>query len=312
MSLIQKYTSPSFYNPKKIHRNPNPNPKPFDDALIRRLTSLLASLPRSSPSVPLLFLLQSINLLSSTLASASALLSDPNLSKTETDSASLSSHLDASVSLLDSLNLISSRIDRLSRLRLHVTFALHLLSSPSSNACKARDSLAEWGLHLREPAPDFSPSDLLRNGPPRGKISAVRRAIYAVEAVSALVVGLTLAFLDGAGFKASLEKIRVPDEFPWSGVFNGVLTEVSRRIGCFATEIEAVDASVKELTAAVSHDGEMTEKIRSLRKEAERRTEELTEDLDRLGSAVNGLFRAALNSRDAVLQEFRVGAHKCK
>lgn len=289
--------------------NPNPNPsprnlKPFDEALICRLTSLL----NSSPSVSLPFLASAVDLLSSTLSAFSALLSDPNLSRSQPEVAALSSHLDASAALLDSVNSISASIDRLSRRRLHLAFALHLLNhrplTPELTR-KARDSVAEWSKAAPASSAAISASQLVRTEAPRGKISSVQRAIYAVEAVSALVTALVSSFL---GEKADLKSIRVPSGFSWSPSFNAVLTAVGGKIGSLAAEIEAVDESVKDLTAAF----DAVDKLGSVTKEAEKRTAELTVGLDRLGNAVNGLFRAGLCARNSALQGFRVGPKKCK
>ncbi|ONK79786.1 uncharacterized protein A4U43_C01F10060 [Asparagus officinalis] len=142
MSLTQKFTQiDPFANPNP--GKPSKTPKPFDETLIRRLTSLL----KYSPKVTLSFLALAVDLLSETLASFSALLSDPNLSRSERDVEALSSHLDASAALLDAVNSVTAEVDRLSRRRLHVAFGLHLLShrplTPELTS-KARDSIAEW------------------------------------------------------------------------------------------------------------------------------------------------------------------------
>lgn len=292
-------------NPKKLLLAP----KPFDETLIRRLKSLLSSLKLTSPSVRMAVLTAAVDLLAATLTSFSLLLSDPSLSRSETDVAALSSHLDASTALLDAVNSLTVSIDRLSRRRLSLAFALHLLShrplTPEVTR-KARASIAEWSAGAERRS--ISASGLISRDPPRGKISAIHRAIYAVESISALVVGLVSCFL---GEKTDLEKIRVSGEFSWSEAFNGVLTAVNGEIGSPAAEIVAVNSSVKKLTKVIDN-GEKTEELRSVTEEAEKRTEELTAGLDRLGSAVNGLFRAGLCVRNAALQRFRIGPKNCK
>lgn len=305
MSVTQKYTQISpFPNPKLLSA-----PKPFDETLIRRLKSLLSSIKQTSPAVPLSVLTAAVDLLADTLTSFLLLLSDRSLSRSETDAAALSSHLDASAALLDAVNSLTAAVDRLSRRRLSLAFGLHLLShrplTPELTR-KARNAIAEWHSNVEEKS--ISASGLVRGEAPRGKISAVHRAIYAVESVSALVVGLVSSFL---GEKADLGKIRVCGEFSWSEAFNGVLTAVNGKIWSPASEIVAVDSSVKKLTAVVDS-GEKTEDLRSMTEDAEMRTEELTVGLDRLGSAVNGLFRAGLCARNAALQGFRIGPKNCK
>lgn len=307
MSLTQKNTQ-IFPFP-----NPNPNPpkllsapKPFDETLIRRLKSLLTSINQTSPAVPLSVPTAAVDLLAATLTSFSLLLSDRSLSRSEPDVAALSSYLDASAALLHAVNSLTAAIDRLSRRCLSLAFGLHLLSHRPLTpelARKARDAIAEW--HENADQKSISVSGLISGKAPCGMNSAVRRAIYAVESVSALVVGLVSSFL---GERADLEKIRVSSEYSWSEAFNGVLTAVD---GSPAAEIVAVDYCVEKLTAVI-HNGEETDDLRSLTEDSEKRTEELTTGLDRLGSAVNGLFRAGLCSRNEALQGFRIGAKNCK
>jgi hypothetical protein len=269
----------------------------------------LTSIKKTSPAVPLSVLTAAVDLLAATLTSFSLLLSDRSLSRSEPDVAALSSHLDSSAALLDAVNSLTATVDRLSRRRLSLAFGLHLLShrplTPELTR-KARDAIGEWHKNVEEKS--ISASGVIRGEAPRGKFSAVHRAIYAVESISALVVGLVSSFL---GEKADLEKIRVSGEFSWSEAFNGVLTAGNGRIGSPAAEIVAVDSSVKELTAVVNN-GEKTEDLRSMTEDAERRTEELTIGLDRLGGAVNGLFRAGLCARNAALQGFTIGPKNCK
>lgn len=150
--------------------------------------------------------------------------------------------------------------------------------------------------------------------PPRGKISAVRRAMYAVGAVSRLVVGAVIAVL-GGGDKGYLDGISVSGEFPWAEAFNKVAAAVSGALGeGFAGEVEAAEASVRRLAIVMDgdDDGEKTEKLRSAVKDAERATDEMTDGLDRLSKDVNGLFRAALCTREAALRRFRSGLQGCK
>lgn len=300
MFLIEKYHGHGHdRHSKKLH-NDSPK-KPFEETLIFRLKSL-PPLPQSSsspPSIPLSWLVSAVRLLTSTLSSFASLLSDPSLSGS--DPRALSSHLDSSsASLLDAANALSADIDRLTSLRLHLRLHLRRLSSSGS--------VPVWD---PKPAPSSSaPTTLLSipPPPPRGKISAVRRAIYAVEAVSALVVGSVLA---GLGHDASsLARIRVPAEYPWADAFNSVASAVRGWTG--AEEIAAVGTSAERLKAAlVGKDGAQVEEAVAA---TEKRTEEMAEGLEELGRAVDGLFRAGLLARNAAMQSFRAGLvpKKCK
>lgn len=124
----------------------------------------------------------------------------------------------------------------------------------------------------------------------------------------------TFAFLGKKG--SSLLGIRVPSDFTWAAAYNEVAAKVSAKLCCgeIAGEIEAAKTSVRKLAAAVDDNdgsGELTEVLRGAVQGAEDAIEELTEGMDRLANAVNALFRAALESREAALQCFRVVPGRC-
>ncbi|KAL0913662.1 hypothetical protein M5K25_017139 [Dendrobium thyrsiflorum] len=322
MFLTEKHSSPFSlffsFNPKKAPSGGGGLSKPFEETLIVRLSSLLP-IPDSSPSIPLPWLSRAIDLLTQTLADAIAIISDPSLSVT--DRAALSSHLDSSVALLDACNAISSAVDHILHGRLLVRLALHLISSSSSlspdRRHRVRSAIAEWEAADAAPAPPCDSNDLSRlrpKDPNRGRLTAVRRAIYAVEAISDLVARSTLAFLGEKG--DFLSGIRVSSDFAWAAAYNEIAAKVSAKLCCgeIAGEVEAAKTSVKKLAVAVDEDdgsGAVTEDVRDAVRGAEEAIEELTEGLDRLANAVNGLFRAALETREAALQCFRVVPGRC-
>ncbi|KAJ6837328.1 putative basic proline-rich protein-like [Iris pallida] len=289
MFLTDKYRSSSHghghdRHSKKLH---NYSPEAFEEALIFRLKSL-PPLPPSSPSIPLSWLASAVRLLSATLSSFASLLSDPSLSLSVAD---LSPHLDSSsASLLDAANSISAAVDRLTSLRLHLRLSLR------------RGSVPLWD---PEPASASLAFPLSVPPAPRGRTAtSVRRAVFAVEAVSSLVVGSVLAGLGHAAAAASLTRIRVPAELPWAHAFNAVASAVQGRTG--AAEIAAVTAAVEKLKAAASGNDGVEEAVVA--------TEEMAEGLEALGNAVDGLFRAGLRARNAAMQSFRagLGPNKCK
>ncbi|XP_008803766.1 protein BPS1, chloroplastic-like [Phoenix dactylifera] len=295
---------------------PSPFPSlPFDQALIARLHSLLP-IPNFSSSIPLSWLCRAVDFLALTLSDAAALISDPSLSGS--DRAALAAHLDSGIALLDACNAVAAHIDRLLRRRLLLRFALHLLSSPDSLR-RARDVIAEWDRDRRPPRAIHDSAGMLVRSlapgdPPRGKISAVHRAIYAVEAVSSLVAGAVIAVL-GGGEKEDLSGISVSGDFPWAEAFNKVAEAVSSELGeGLPGEVEAAEASVRRLAAVIDGEdtGDKTETLRSAVKDAEKAAEEMKDGLDRLSNAVNGLFCAALRTRDAALQSFRIGLQNCR
>ncbi|XP_020593679.1 UPF0496 protein 4-like [Phalaenopsis equestris] len=292
--------------------------KPFEETLITRLSSLLP-IPDSSPSVPLSWLSRAVDLLTLTLADVAVVISDPSLSTT--DRAALSSHLDSSVALLDACNAISATIDRILHGRLLVRLSLHLISSSPSlspdRLRRARSAIAEWEAADASPAKPSDSMNLCRlrpKDPNRGRLTTVRRAIYAVEAISDLVARTALAFL---GYKGDfLLGIRVSTDFAWAAAYNEVVEKISPKLsrGEIAGEIEKMKRSVRKLAINVDkHDvGEkVTEVLRDAVRGGEEAVEELTEGMDRMANAVNALFRAALETREAALECFRVRSGRC-
>ncbi|CAL9089771.1 unnamed protein product [Musa textilis] len=198
-SVIDKcYTSLLLF-PSKSPLKPSPSPsssRHFEETLALRLSSLLP-IPGYSPQVPLPWVARAVHLLALTLASVAALVSDHSLRGPDPDD--LVAHLDAGVTLLDACNAASAEVARLERWLLPLRLVLRLLSDEESltkeRIRRAQKAIVEWestpsceiersaGKTIRIMAPDE---------PPRGKASVVRRATYAVEAVSRLVMAATM------------------------------------------------------------------------------------------------------------------------
>ncbi|CAL9062071.1 unnamed protein product [Musa banksii] len=284
---------------------------PFEAAFVARLASLLP-LPESSGSVALSWLAQAVRLLAVTFSDAAVLLTGA-LSSSDRDA--LAAYLDSGVALLDACNAASAEIDRLLRRRLHLRFALHLLASSNGGRNpeklrRARDSVAEWWGSPRRDIKPFT-GDLVRPlapvVPPRGKLSYVRRATYAVEAASGLIAGAVVAVL-GCG---RLAVDRVPADFTWADEYHKVAVAVAHKLPgdvCVARRklVEIMDV-IKP-----NGDGEKAEWLQETARETEKATNELTEGLDALSNAVNELFHSALDLRNTTLGGFCMGPLICK
>ncbi|KAJ1694529.1 hypothetical protein LUZ63_011227 [Rhynchospora breviuscula] len=292
MFLTEKHRSvPVFPSPIRF-----PFSDPFDTALSSRLLSLLPIPASSSASDNLPWLSRACDLLSLTISDAttSLLLHKPS-------SLNPSPFLDStSLSLLDSCNSISAFSDNLLRRLLYVRFSLksHNPSLPEKN-------------HL--PQLSVIRSVSLMEKPPRGEIDAVKKAIYAVEAVCALVLGAILVTLSGNGMDY-FEGLKVNDEiYSWGKAFNKVSEAVSKRIGegSVNEELEKMEAMIGRLTAEMDLEVE-TEKRRFC--EMERTSEDMREGLEKLKASVNAVFQAAMCGRNAAVQSLLVGAQqkKCK
>lgn len=315
MSLTEKSSSPlslfPFYHSKK--KPLKPSSKPFDETLIRRLESLLpiptSPAPAPTSAIPLSWLSRSADLLALTLNDACAIISDPSLSGSDLNA--LSSHLDSSVALLDACNAATAEIDRILRSRLHLRLALHHLASVPPRLRRARELISEWD---RSPRGGFKASVHLSEAP-RGKISVVRRAIYAVEAVSSLVVG-SIAAVIGGGETKDLDRIYVSeDSYPWAPAFNKVLEAVKERAKSgVAGEVAAMAVAVRRLTTVIDGEEEegLVERVAEAVKETEKAMEKMVEGMDRLTAAINGVFTATMSTRNAALRSYRIGPQKCK
>ncbi|KAG6520682.1 UPF0496 protein 4-like [Zingiber officinale] len=282
----------------------------FEDALAARLADLHLD------TASLSWLTRAVRVLALTLDDAAALLADAPVSSSDRDA--LAGHLDSGVALLDACNAASAEIDRLLRRRLHLRFALHILASSdggrdAERLRKARDSLEEWTVGPRR-AIKPSAVDLVKSlapaNPPKGKLSVARRAIYAVAAVSSLIVGALVAALGGSEHLAA---VRVPSDLPWAKEYHDLAAAISHKLvgDWFAAELDAAQAAVQKLTDVISTNGEdMTETLRKSIEDTKKATGALTEGLDELSHAVSGLFHSALGLRNAALLGFRVGSCK--
>ncbi|KAJ4806118.1 hypothetical protein LUZ62_018684 [Rhynchospora pubera] len=268
----------------------------FDTALSSRLLSLLPIPASSSASDNLPWLSRACDLLSLTISDATSLL----LHKHKPSSLNPSPFLDStSLSLLDSCNSISAFSDDLLRRLLYVRFSLksHNPSLPEKK-------------HLPQLSAIRSVS--LMEKPSRGEIDAVKKTIYAVEAVCALVLGAILVTLSGNGMDY-FKGLKVNDEiYSWGKAFNKVSEAVSKRIGegSVNDELEKMEATIGGLTAEMDLEVEM-EKRRFC--EMEMTSEDMREGLEQLKASVNAVFQAAMCGRNAAVQSLLVGAQKkCK
>lgn len=299
----------SFFFHPKTKKRIKPLLLPFEDRLSRRLASLLP-IPDDSQSIPLSWLSNAVDLLALTLTDAAAVFSDQSL---PSDQSAVAAHLDSTIRLLDACNSVSAATDAVLSRRLLLLLALRRLSSSGeSNVRRAKDLLSER--EIRVPLRSVHHLTIPDPPPPRGSISAVRRAIYAVEAVSCLAVAPLSAVFGGDEDGRLPELAAVPGEFAWSSAFNGVREAVWERIrGGFSGEELAVEVSVKRLREAIDEikDGGDGERLRSAVSVAEKEEEKLTAGLSCLSNAVSRLFESTLSSREAALLNLRICSQKC-
>ncbi|KAK1262768.1 hypothetical protein QJS04_geneDACA019552 [Acorus gramineus] len=288
----------------------------FERNLLRHIENLISAAiggdPPPSTPIGLSCLSNAVDVLSSIHAEAGVLFSGPSVSGTESI---LASYLDESVKLLDFCNSVSAEIESLSRRRLLIRFAVHVLSSSSGTGeeklRRARDSISDW--EKENSTPSAAPVDLAPA--PRGKISG-HGAIYAVGAVSAIVAGSLSAALNG-GSSEGCGGVSVSGEFPWADALHRLESAMSgekeRSIGEFVHVDIAVRALAEVLDKGVETETETeTEGLSNAVNEVKRAMDELSNGLERLTNAVNGLFRAVLGSRNLALQKFRLCPRKCK
>lgn len=273
----------------------------FEESLVCKLRSLNLDGGGERPAASFSYLSRAVGVLSSAHRLLEALFSDPCLSGS--DEAAVAAYLGDSLRLLDLCNSLSEEIQRLRHGRLLLLFAVQLLSSPTpAKVRKAREVLNQW---------EGSSSGRLALRLARRKVPAtpLGRAVYAVEAVSALVAGLWVSSLGGGA--AHLAAVaEVPREFAWAGVFNELrAAALSCSVGGWPAE--GVDAAVRRLSQIITEPVGEEEQLRSAVKELARATEGLTEGLDSLGGAAESLFRRVLRARNTALQSYRVLPKKC-
>lgn len=317
-----------------IHKAPSPPSskdlallfRTFEDSLVGLLRSLLIPGPSggagTAPALSFSYLSRAAGVLASVHKLVDGLIADPVLSGA--DEAAVASYVASSIKLLDVCNALSAEVERVNRSRLLLLFAAHLLSSgapaPPEKVRKAKDAIAEWEASSAGRGVSAATTDLIRDlarreAPPRGRVTALGRAIYAVEAVSALIAGALVSSVGGEVDLGAGPK--VPGGYSWGEAFNDLRSKLSREIrGRCPIEAHSVAASVRslaEIVAKPADDNENTAaRLQIAVKELEHAAEGLTEGLDSLGGAVNGLFRALLGARNTALQSFRLPPSKCK
>lgn len=160
----------------------------------------------------------------------------------------------------------------------------------------------------KKPLPQLSAVRLLSlmEKPPHGKIDPVQNAICAVEALSALVIGVIWVTLSGKG-EEYLRGLKVNTEiFAWGKEFNKVLEAAPKRIGegSVDDELEKMEAMVGRLTSEMDLEGEME---RQKFDEMERTCVEMREGLEKVNGSMNAVFQAALCARNAAVQSLMCG-----
>lgn len=339
MFLIEKKSTFPSFSPFRTAGKRSPPidfdliSRSFDESILRRLKPL--AIPTSSPpSITLSWLSRAVEFLSSTHGEAQALIS--KITSGSSNDGSESVYLDYSVKLLDICNAISSDLEKLRNRRMLMSFVIRLLQVSAESEIlapeklkKASDSIIEWKIntrdvHKRRGFENRDPEVLIRDlaaaiakiAPPRGKVTsvgkAVLRTIYAVGLVTIFVVGVAVSALNGL---PEIVSARVPAEFLWadsvnvlqSMIFGGKRKVVLRELDDVTTRANVV----RDLIVAVDSGENIEAKklpLSNAVKELETSTRVFSEGVDRLSDGVNYMFRDVMSTRNAVLQNFRVGA----
>ncbi|WOK98868.1 hypothetical protein Cni_G07580 [Canna indica] len=324
-SLVAKCSNSRLFHSKPHLKHSSSSPsRPFEEELALGLRSLL--IPHHGSRFSLSWLAGAVRLLGHILCSAAALFSNPSLPEYD----DLDAHLDAGVPLLDSCNAVSAEIARVERRLLHLRLALRFLSPkevdeedfaprhPTKERLRgAKKAIAKWesmsGLVTGRSAGEFI-RRMAPDEPTRGHVSAVRRATFAVEAVSHLVMAAAMVVF-GCGDFELLGEIKVSRNWPWAEAYNDVAAALSGGGGPAApAELEAVEASASRLKAVMGTEekGDRADRLTMAVKEMETATEELTAGLDGLRENVNGAFHAAMEMRNTALNRLRSRTRRCK
>ncbi|KAG9442311.1 hypothetical protein H6P81_018165 [Aristolochia fimbriata] len=296
----------------------------FDYNLLRRLRAL------DPPSVSFAWLARAVHLLAATQADAVAVVENSASSDVDKYSSSLTWYMDASVEALDVCNSVSSDIESFMRGRLLVRFATRILISGShspEDLRRARDCIVDAGECLggrsekerrRRRRGWGTSSSVLEEASEAGNV--VGRVLYAVQAVTALVLGVVLAVVEGS---AAATPVPIPGEylscFSWAAEFNrlqsAVLGQIRRRLAgdkrVVVDEIEALNDRLRSVSDVIGREDDKdaatkTESnLRGCVRELERATEEMSDGLDDLLNGVNGFFRLLLSTRSVLLDQIR-------
>ncbi|KAF3787740.1 BPS1 protein [Nymphaea thermarum] len=296
----------------------------FDDSLTLRLKALVSESDAQGITLPWLAL--AVKTLALTHADARSVIADLKPSDGE---AVAGVYLDASIKVLDVCNSVVAEISRRQQRNLLLNYALHLLKGFSGEREKLRraadslrdleDSPREENLGAQTVAILQELTDTIGEAP-RVRLAARRkivlRTIYAVNAVSVLVLGAVSAALFNLPDCAA--GVRVRDEFPWAAAYNEFRKKVDemvcRRPRGKAEEVEPAEAAIATLIIAVddvAHIGNSmgsdgrVRRLENAITEVEEAADGLSVGLDRVSCEVNDFFSVVLSTRSAFLDLLR-------
>lgn len=235
-------------------------------------------------------------------------------------------YLDISTKLLDICNAFSSELSRLSQGNLPLKCVLHNLDSASPKMfIRACSLLDDWRQHIDSKNPRIEKcSTILDNlveslDLPKVKNSAkgkvLMQALYGVKVETVFVCSVFAAAFSGSPKK--LLDLDVADMYSWAPSFKSLQNLVNEEVrvrfssGKFSvlSELEAVDAFVKELYPTIQGSVDTVEKelLQKTVEELGRSAEKLSQGLDLVAKGVDGFFQAILTSRDTLLSSLRFG-----
>lgn len=234
-------------------------------------------------------------------------------------------YLDISTKLLDICNAFSSELSRLNQGNLPLKCALHNLNSVSSKLfVRACSFLDDWRQQVNSRNPRIEKchsilDDLVGSlDLPKVKNSAkgqvLMQAMYSVKVETIFICSVFTAAFSGSSKK--LLDLDVADVYSWAPAFISLQNLVNEEIrvrfssGNFSvmSELETVDAVVKELYPTIQGGGGDAMETESLLKTVEElggATEKLSQGMDLLSKEVDGFFQAVLTSRDTLLSAMR-------
>lgn len=286
----------------------------FEEALTARLIQLK---PKDKDSIcSLSWMLLAIKLLSESHDAIKSLITDLELPVSDWDEKWIDVYLGNSVKLLDVCIAFSSEISRLNQGQLLLQCLLHNLERKTTkDSAKIQSSVDSWSSHIASRNPRVENCctvvdqlvqslDLpkIKNSA-KGKV--LMRAMYGVRVLTVFICRVFItAFMGSAG---KLLDLHVDETYSWAEAYIDLQSFVNGNIRTMKSgnilikELEAVDESSKALAENPVDSEAMKDSISELKM----RTENLSEGLDQLASAVDGFFQIVLGGRDALLCNLR-------
>ncbi|KAI3516890.1 hypothetical protein L1887_16024 [Cichorium endivia] len=248
-------------------------------------------------------------------------------------------YMDYSLKVLDLCNLISSAVQQLTERRLLMNLSLRLINSSGQISIpdklkKAKDALIRSVSNTQEISKEKSlranalieELSFVINSLPVGKTSSakdlIRRTLHGLGVLTVFVASVLVSVLYG---QSDAVEVRVPAEFLWADLVNGVQTQIlelikpkqvsdgaeKRRwlleLDVTARQAVAVCDVIDEVVSDGDGDGGDKHRVRLENdvKELGNTAAKFSDAVDGLTNGVNGLFSIVLKTRNGVLDGVR-------